>query len=269
MARIRISGTIGDPYDGTSFDAIDERLAELAPETPLEIVVNSAGGLVDEGLGIYSRLAEHPGPKHVTVLGVAASMASAIACVGDTITMRPSSLWMVHSPWNISMGNAAAHRKQADTLDVVAERLVGIYAARTGRDPAEIRAELEAETWYSAEEALAAGYATAVAGASEPAALARVRLDHLALAKPVPAVLRQAAKRKPAKVAAMAEAKSATVADLPPPEDDDEPAPGGRPRTVQAERKRAAAVLRMTEDFFPPETARGGRGFGHREVPYL
>jgi ATP-dependent protease ClpP protease subunit len=242
MARIRISGVIGDPYEGTTFDALDERLNEIAPDAPLEIVINSAGGFVDEGLGIHARLAEHQGPKHVTILGVAASMASAIACVGDSITMRPSSLWMVHSPWNISMGNAAAHRKQADTLDVVAGRLVGIYAARTGRDPDEIRAELEAESWFDAEQALAAGYCTAIAGASEPAALARVRLDHLALAKPVPAVLRQAVRRKPAKVPAMAATDEA-----PPPEDDTEeaPPPGKQPRSVGQERFRASRIGRI------------------------
>lgn len=67
--------------------------------------------------------------------GLAASMASVIAMVGDEIVMPENALMMIHDPWNIVVGNADDMRKEADVLDKMKDSLVTIYAKlRLDRD---------------------------------------------------------------------------------------------------------------------------------------
>lgn len=132
-------------------------LAGLGNVKTLTIQINSQGGSVQDGVAIYNAIRQHP--AHVTgeVNGWALSVASFILMACDTRRMASSALLMLHNPWLGASGDAAELRKAADVLDTVRESLISGYS-RSGKSRAEIIAILDAETWFTADEALAAGF---------------------------------------------------------------------------------------------------------------
>lgn len=121
--------------------------------------LNSPGGSVDEGVAIYNALQRHEGGVDVAIDSLAASAASFIAMAGESITIAKNARVMIHSPWTIALGNAADLRKTADILDKYDESLVSVYSERSGKSEDEIRSLMDAETWYTASEAVDNGFA--------------------------------------------------------------------------------------------------------------
>lgn len=128
----------------------------------LHVRINSPGGDVFDGMAIYNAVRQHPARVVVHVDGLAASIASVIALAGDEIRMSEGSFFMIHNPWTVALGDAAEMRKTAEVLDKVGGSLAGIYASRTGEKQAVIQAVMDEETWYTAQEAVDAGFADVV-----------------------------------------------------------------------------------------------------------
>lgn len=126
----------------------------------IEININSNGGDVAGGLAIANAIkAYSKGKKTCNVLGVAASMASVIACAGDELKMGQGAFLMVHNPWTVTMGNAEELRKDADTLDKMRDSILSFYQSKAyGKSADDLKALMDAETWLSAEEAREAGF---------------------------------------------------------------------------------------------------------------
>lgn len=163
MLVLMLFGTIGSSYDALDAKSVREQIASSNEDIQLRI--NSAGGRVVEGFAIVAAVneAKAAGRKvEVIIDGVAASMASLIAMVGDTIAMSEDGLFMIHNPSGEAYGDAEGLRKQAGILDKMTDRMVAAYVARTGQSEADIRALMDAETWMNAEEALAAGFITSI-----------------------------------------------------------------------------------------------------------
>lgn len=144
-------------------------IANLGSIQNLTIQINSQGGSVQDGVAIYNAIKQHPASVTVEINGWALSIASFIAMAGDRVCMASNSLLMLHNPWISAAGDAAELRKTADVLDLTREALISGYS-RSGKSRAEIIALLDAETWYSAAEALAAGFADEVQSSGQPAA---------------------------------------------------------------------------------------------------
>lgn len=121
----------------------------------LNIYINSPGGSVFAGLAIYNMLKRNKAKKIVHVDGVAASMASVIAMVGDVINIPSNAFLMIHNPWTVAMGNANEFRKLADDLDVIASGAMNVYKENMAEGVTEetIKGLLDAETWLNGEEA--------------------------------------------------------------------------------------------------------------------
>lgn len=166
MTEIYLYGTIGSlgwlERDGDNTAArIRDELAEAAGGD-VRLHVNSPGGDVFEGEAIRALLKAHDGRVEVLVEGLAASAASVVAMGGDEVVMSAGSMMMVHDPWTYASGCAAELRRAADTLDKVKESIVAAYAGKTGIDRARISDMMTAETWMTAEEAVAEGFADSV-----------------------------------------------------------------------------------------------------------
>lgn len=142
----------------------DEFINDLRGITASNILlrVNSPGGQVYEGIAIANALRSHPASVTVQVDGIAASIASVIAMAGDRVRMMPNAMIMVHDASGLTVGNAADHRDTADLLDKISGNIADAYAARAGGTREEWRQVMVAETWYTAEEAVAAGLADEV-----------------------------------------------------------------------------------------------------------
>lgn len=165
--EILLYGVIGDPYDG--LDARTIRTLITESEGDIVVRINSGGGYVIEGLAIFNALAEaKAADRKVTVHidGLAASMASVIAMVGEEIAMADNALFMIHNPWDVAMGDAEQLRSAADRLDKIRDQLVGIYAACTGLSADVLTAMMRAETWMNAEEALENKFITSITASS-------------------------------------------------------------------------------------------------------
>jgi ATP-dependent protease ClpP protease subunit len=142
-----------------------DAMEELQPDQRILLRINSPGGYVDEAIAIYSLLERHPGGVDVAIDSLAASAASFIAMVGEKITISKAGAIMIHGPQGGVIGNEAEIRSYADMMGKYAERLTPIYADRSGKDADAIRALLTGENWYTAQEAVAEGFAHEVGNA--------------------------------------------------------------------------------------------------------
>lgn len=134
------------------------RLADVKAQA-VDLHVNSPGGDYFAGVTIANAIRQHPAKVTVHVDGLAASAASVIAMAGDVVTMHPGSQLMIHDAMSLAVGNANDMRETAALLDKVSDDIAGMYADRAGGQRIEWRARMQAETWYSADEAVRAGLA--------------------------------------------------------------------------------------------------------------
>jgi ATP-dependent protease ClpP protease subunit len=131
--------------------------------------VNSYGGSVDEALAMVEILKRHElaGNKVlVTVDAIAASAASLFAAEFASTAAEHSRV-MIHNPWGVAMGDANQMRQTADVLDRYKESIVSIYSRAMSIGNEEVSALLDAETWYNAGGAAAAGLVGEVTLAGE------------------------------------------------------------------------------------------------------
>lgn len=145
----------------------------------IDLRINSPGGSVYDGHAIYNALKRHKAEVTTYVDGLAASIASVIALAGSKVVMAENALFMIHNPWAMCIGDAGEMRKTADILDKTRDSILTAYMNKTGMDVAEVTALMDAETWYNAAEAKAAGFVDAIEGSADLAACARFDLKAL------------------------------------------------------------------------------------------
>ena len=176
MSEILIYGIVGDSWDGLDAKTLVPLIS--AGSDDLDVRINSPGGYVMEGLAILNALARaKQGGRKITVHidGLAASMASTIAMVGDEIIMADNALMMIHNPWDCACGDARELRAAADQLDRIRDQLVGIYSGQTGLSAEDLITMLDAETWMTATEALAQNFITSISSAITASAAINVK----------------------------------------------------------------------------------------------
>lgn len=167
-AEVFIYDQIGEDFwtgEGvTAKGFIDEIGKITAPNIHLRI--NSPGGSVFDGQAIYTALVRHPAKVTTYIDGLAASIASVIALAGEKVVMASNALFMIHNPMSSAQGYASDMRKMADVLDKIRESIVTVYNQHTNQPHEEIIAAMDAETWYTAQEAKDAGFVDELVGAA-------------------------------------------------------------------------------------------------------
>lgn len=128
----------------------------------ITVRINSPGGSVFDGIAILNSLRGHDANVTTVVDGVAASIASVIALGGDRVVMNKNSQLMIHNAWNVAVGNADELEAAAKSLRSMSANIASVYADKAGGTIAEWQSLMDAETWYSADEAVAAGLADEV-----------------------------------------------------------------------------------------------------------
>ena len=140
------------------FNALDDGVS------PVVVAINSPGGNVFDGIALNSWLQRLGNRATVRIDGVAASAASVIACGAHHVIMAESAMMMLHNPWTIAPGDATELRRVADLLDKSRDGLLAAYrrkAPNLAED--ELVSMLDKETWLSAQEAVAIGFADVIA----------------------------------------------------------------------------------------------------------
>lgn len=125
--------------DGITAEFVRSEIAKAKDKgaDEIRVIMNSPGGSVYEGYSIYNALKSAGIKVNTFVTGQCASIATLIACAGDSITTSPVSQWMFHKPSGGAQGNATDLISQAEALQQIEETMAEVYAARMGKDVAE------------------------------------------------------------------------------------------------------------------------------------
>jgi ATP-dependent Clp protease protease subunit len=149
---------LGTPVDDDVANIVIAQLLFLESEDPdkeITIYINSPGGSVTSGLGIYDTMQYVRCPISTVCLGQAASMA-AVLLAGATAGRRralPHSRVMIHQPMGGYRGQASDIEIHAKNILFLRHRLNEILAQHTGQTVDRIRDDTERDRFYSALEA--------------------------------------------------------------------------------------------------------------------
>ncbi|MDI3316602.1 MAG: ATP-dependent Clp endopeptidase proteolytic subunit ClpP [Bacillota bacterium] len=152
---------IGTPIDDTIANLVIAQLLFLETEDPdrdVSVYINSPGGSVDAGLGIYDTM-QYIKPDVSTIcVGVAMSMA-AVLLAGGAPGKRyalPNSKILIHQPWTGGLqGRATDIKIYAEEIMKDRQRINRILAYHTGQDIEKINTDTEKDYFMSADEAKA------------------------------------------------------------------------------------------------------------------
>jgi len=155
QAEVSIFDEIGN--FGIRFADFAKDFNAIPKDKPILLRIHSPGGEVFDGAAIAA-IVRRRGNVTAQIEGLAASMASVIACSASRVLMSDGSWLMVHNPWGAAIGDAEELRDQAKLLDRLREQLVNTYRAKTGLPAEEIQTMLDDETWFDAKQALEKGF---------------------------------------------------------------------------------------------------------------
>lgn len=152
----------GETVESETSAAYFKNMLENAGDVKnINIYINSLGGSVYEGIGIYNQLKRHKAYKTVYIDGFACSIASVIAMAGDKVIMPKNTLMMVHNVWVWARGNAKQLRKIADDLDIMNTVAAEAYLSKAGEklDNDTIREYMNEESYLTAAKCVELGLA--------------------------------------------------------------------------------------------------------------
>ena len=129
------------------------------PEKDIYMYINSPGGSVYDGLGIFDTM-QHVKPDiHTVCVGLAASMGAfllAAGTKGKRSSLRHSRI-MIHQPLGGARGQASDIRIQADEILFLKERLNTELSERTGKEYETIKEDTDRDFYMSPNEAVEYG----------------------------------------------------------------------------------------------------------------
>ncbi len=150
-----------DPWWGVSAESIGKALAGFDGK-PVDLYINSPGGDVFEGRAMQTQLKAYAGEVTAHIDGLAASAATTVALGADKRVIADGAFFMVHNSWTMAFGNKTEIRKTADLLEQIDGAIAKDYAVATGEDAATITGWMDDETWFDAQAALDAGFASSI-----------------------------------------------------------------------------------------------------------
>lgn len=149
---------IGTPINDQIANLVVAQLLYLASEDPdrdINVYVNSPGGVVYSGLGVYDTMQYVSCPVATICVGLAASMGSVLLTAGShgRRAALPNSRIMLHQPLGGAQGQASDIEIQAREILWLKQRLYEILAHHTGKTVEQIEVDADRDYWLSAAEA--------------------------------------------------------------------------------------------------------------------
>jgi ATP-dependent Clp protease protease subunit len=146
------------PIDDHVASAIIAQLLFLqsdSSKSPIHMYINSPGGSVTAGLGIYDTMQYISAPVATWCIGQASSMGSLLLCAGEKgmRTALPNSRVMCHQPSGGASGTASDILIRAEEIKRLRQRLNEIYSTHTGQSVERIATVLDRDSFMSAQEA--------------------------------------------------------------------------------------------------------------------
>ncbi len=153
--RIIFLGTGIDDYIANIIQAQLLFLESVDPKKDIQIYLNSPGGSVYAGLGIYDTM-QYIGPDVATICtGMAASMGAVLLCAGTTgkRTALKHSRVMIHQPLGGAQGQASDIEITAREIQKLKKELYEIIANHSGQTYEKVWEDSDRDYWMIAEEA--------------------------------------------------------------------------------------------------------------------
>ncbi len=146
--------------DGTlcAPESFRRQLADLQGED-IDIWVNSRGGDAAAGAAIFTYLRDRKGTNTFKVPALAASAATLPLMAPGKVCVSPASLLMIHNPLVSVTGDHAELARAQDYLAKLKDTVIAAYMEKSGKTREEISAEMDKESWYTAQQAIDAKYA--------------------------------------------------------------------------------------------------------------
>ena len=135
--------------------------------------INSPGGICTQAVAMRSILAT-AGFESITIRieGLCASAATDIATIsGATVEIAEGSEYMIHNPWLITWGNANDLEKDIEHLRSIEKTSRGFYTEKSGQTDEQIKEWMDAETWFTAEDAVKYGFCDKLLKSSDSRAM--------------------------------------------------------------------------------------------------
>ena len=161
LLKERIVFLVGPVNDSVS-TLVTAQLLFLESENPkkeISFYINSPGGLVTSGLGIYDTMQYIKPPVSTLCIGQASSMGSFLLASGEKGKRfsLPNSRIMIHQPSAGYQGQATDIEIHAKEILALKERLNKIYSKHTKKNEPEIKKALERDNFMTPTEAKAFG----------------------------------------------------------------------------------------------------------------
>ena len=153
---------LGQPIDDDVANIVQAQLLYLAsvdPESEISIYLNTPGGMVSSGLGIYDTMQLISPPVSTICTGLAASMGAILLCAGEKgkrAALRHSKI-MIHQPLGGASGQTTDILIEAREIEKVRNELYSIISSHTGQPFEKVFGDADRNYWMTAEEALEYG----------------------------------------------------------------------------------------------------------------
>ncbi len=153
---------LGCPIDDDVANIIQAQLLFLEsndPKADIMLYINSPGGMVYSGLGIYDTMQTIQPDVATICTGMAASMASILLAAGakGKRSSLPHSRVMIHQPMGGAQGQASDIEITAREIMKLKNELYAILADHTGKEISKISADADRDYWMTSSEALEYG----------------------------------------------------------------------------------------------------------------
>lgn len=129
------------------------------PERPIQMFINSPGGVVYAGLAIYDTMQQISAPVSTTAVGVTASFGTVLLTAGSKGIRYglPNATVHLHQPLGGAQGQATDIVIQANEIMRLKERLNGILALHTGKPIDTVERDTDRDIYFSAAQAVEYG----------------------------------------------------------------------------------------------------------------
>jgi len=149
-------------FEGISAIDFAKQMTAIDAKT-IHLRIDSPGGEIFAAQAMAQIIREHAAHTIAHIDGHAASAASWVALAADEVVISPGGMIMIHNSQTMSYGDARDLKDTAALLEKVDGILVATYVEATGQDTQQIADWMDAETWFSAEEALLYKFADRIA----------------------------------------------------------------------------------------------------------
>lgn len=164
MDRIIFVGTQIDDDVANVIQAQLLYLQSLDDKADISLYLNTPGGIVSAGLGIYDTMQLIRPNVNTICTGLAASMGSILLVAGKERSILPHAKVMIHQPLGGAMGQASDILIEAEEIRKCRDELCNILAEHTKQPFDRIFQDMDRNHWFTAQEAVDYGLVDKILG---------------------------------------------------------------------------------------------------------